>query len=328
MVEYEADTYNSSGVADSLGVKYYDGSAKSVGSMVNKVVRKAAKNYTLAQMKDHTRTHIELESFSQIEQLYDELYKRGIDFNAEALHTEFGYVGLHLTWINSDGTFAEMQVSTKEHWKTKLAGDIIYDRWRNDEQNILSGKRPQFEVDAYLADLEKSKKMWADAIEQNHIPDFKPYSKSSSSVNGVASNNSVGVALDTGVTSLPSINSLNERVSKSMPMMAPDSSLTKSIHSLPSPDINIISQKLQKRLDLLENLIKSGKASDMNYKEMEVVREAIAEYKTKQAQAKTQEAVAKDFKRIKIETNKPVTDRIGKPTTIGGHTLYTATRFF
>ena len=79
---------------------------------------------------------------------------------------------------------------------------------------------------------------------------------------------------------------------------------------------------------MLENLIKSGKASDMNYKEMEVVREAIAEYKTKQAQAKTQEAVAKDFKRIKIETNKPVTDRIGKPTTIGGHTLYTATRFF
>ena len=63
------------GIANDLGVSYEAGKQKSVDSMVKKVLRKG-NGYTLLSMKDHARTHIELNNWGQASQVLDALAQK------------------------------------------------------------------------------------------------------------------------------------------------------------------------------------------------------------------------------------------------------------
>ena len=63
------------GIANDLGVSYEAGEQKSVDSMVKKVLRKG-NGYTLLSMKDHARTHIELNNWGQASQVLDALAQK------------------------------------------------------------------------------------------------------------------------------------------------------------------------------------------------------------------------------------------------------------
>lgn len=117
---------------------YKSGGNKSIESMVNKVERKksAGRDYRLMDMKDHMRGAVMLENLNnevdEITNLLENMqYTLGTALDIEAVETDLGYTGLHLTWRDDDGLGYEIQVTTPEIWETKKASDKIYDEIRN-----------------------------------------------------------------------------------------------------------------------------------------------------------------------------------------------------
>lgn len=109
--------------------------------MENKVVRKQAegREYSLLDMKDHARSRLILDSFDQVPSVLDTLKTRGIPYQVEVVGpTDYGYQGIHVTWRTENGLGVEVQLTTPEAWKTKLASDQIYDKWRNVDSSKLS----------------------------------------------------------------------------------------------------------------------------------------------------------------------------------------------
>lgn len=117
---------------------YKSGGNKSVKSMLDKVGRKklAGRDYRLMDMKDHMRGAIMLDNLNnevdEITTLLEEMqFALGKPLGIEAINTDLGYTGLHLTWRDDDGLGYEIQVTTPEVWKTKKASDKLYKEVRN-----------------------------------------------------------------------------------------------------------------------------------------------------------------------------------------------------
>ena len=112
--------------ADGDKAVYKSGGNKSIESMVNKVERKksAGRDYRLMDMKDHMRGAVMLENLNtevdEITSLLENMqYTLGTALDIEAIETDLGYTGLHLTWRDDDGLGYEIQVTTPEIWNTK-----------------------------------------------------------------------------------------------------------------------------------------------------------------------------------------------------------------
>jgi hypothetical protein len=148
---------------------------KSVSSMENKVNRKKAEGraYTLLDMKDHARSCLIMDSFEQAADVLAMLDARGIPYAVEAVGpTDYGYRGLHVTWRTEKGLGVEVQLTTPEAWKTKLASDEIYDKWRNADAAALSAA----ERSEYIKDRARSIEMW----NQLGLPNLSIYERASS----------------------------------------------------------------------------------------------------------------------------------------------------
>lgn len=159
---------------------YKSGGNKSIESMTNKVARKMAsgRDYRLLDMKDHMRGAVFLQDLNneadEITTLLEEMqYALGQPLDIEAIETDLGYTGLHLTWRDDDGLGYEIQVTTPEIWDTKKASDKIYDEIRNwTESELRADPKKQAVFDAKVAE---SKKLWSDLwAKLGRRPDLKP----------------------------------------------------------------------------------------------------------------------------------------------------------
>ena len=158
---------------------YKSGGNKSIESMTNKVNRKMSggRDYRLMDMKDHMRGAVFLQDLNneanEITNLLEEMqYAFGQAPDIEAVDTDLGYTGLHLTWRDDDGLGYEIQVTTPEIWDTKKASDKIYDEIRNwTESELKADPKKQSVFDAKVAE---SRKLWSDLWDKlGGKPDLK-----------------------------------------------------------------------------------------------------------------------------------------------------------
>lgn len=178
-----------------------------------------------------------LNDFSQITQVEDILRQKNIPFTSEAIApTEWGYRGYHITFKNADGISAEIQLTRPDVWAVKLESDKIYERWRNVEFATADAKTQM----AYLADRDKSLKMW----DQIDLPDFAMYSSNSLSDNTRALYNSspyngnrAGIQAPSENSNMPLPSRMGD-VSNNLP-----DSVKHAINS--PPDNNIMQQKFE-----------------------------------------------------------------------------------
>lgn len=159
---------------------YLSGGNKSIESMENKVARKMAsgRDYRLMDMKDHMRGAVMLENLNneadEITTLLEEMqYALGQALGIEAVETDLGYTGLHLTWRDEDGLGYEIQVTTPEVWETKKASDKLYDEvrnWTGSEISADPAKKAR-----YNEVKEASKALWDKTWKKlGGRPDLKP----------------------------------------------------------------------------------------------------------------------------------------------------------
>ena len=144
---------------------YKSGGNKSINSMVNKVDRKktAGRDYRLLDMKDHMRGAVMLENLNndvdEITSLLENMqYTIGKPLDIEAIQTDLGYTGLHLTWRDDDGLGYEIQVTTPEIWDTKKASDKIYDEIRNWTTSEIDADPAKRAI--YDAKVKESQELW------------------------------------------------------------------------------------------------------------------------------------------------------------------------
>ena len=144
---------------------YKSGGNKSIESMVNKVNRKktAGRDYRLMDMKDHMRGAVMLENLNnevdEITSLLENMqYTLGVALDIEAIQTDLGYTGLHLTWRDDDGLGYEIQVTTPEIWDTKKASDKIYDEIRNWTTSEIDADPAKRAI--YDAKVKESQDLW------------------------------------------------------------------------------------------------------------------------------------------------------------------------
>lgn len=144
---------------------YKSGGNKSINSMVNKVNRKktAGRDYRLLDMKDHMRGAVMLENLNndvdEITNLLENMqYTLGVALDIEAVQTDLGYTGLHLTWRDDDGLGYEIQVTTPEIWDTKKASDKIYDEIRNWTTSEIDADPAKRAI--YDAKVKESQDLW------------------------------------------------------------------------------------------------------------------------------------------------------------------------
>lgn len=151
--------------ADGDKAVYKSGGNKSIESMVNKVERKksAGRDYRLMDMKDHMRGAVMLENLNnevdEITSLLENMqYTLGTALDIEAIETDLGYTGLHLTWRDDDGLGYEIQVTTPEIWNTKKASDKIYDEIRNWTTSEIDADPAKRAI--YDAKVKESQELW------------------------------------------------------------------------------------------------------------------------------------------------------------------------
>ena len=225
-----------------LSEEYQDVTQKSLKSIIDKVTRKteSGEDYDVMRMKDHTRTKITLDDFSQIPDVLDALDKRNIPYQTEAVGpTDWGYKGFHVTWRNADGVSSELQLTRPDAWKTKLWSDAIYDKWRNvtDVMSLSLEDREQ-----YIKQKAESNERW----NQLGLPDFSKYVRSSSAVRTrefQSSSNETGLV---GSTQAPFTNSRTNTLGSDENFNTrPDSVSTGGKNSLmgSSPSAGIIQQE-------------------------------------------------------------------------------------
>ena len=149
-------------VSDKLNLDGFEGNAKSVQSLFDKVVRKIDNeenfDYSILTPKDHVRAVLKLKSYEQAAQVIKELQKEFGDINVEIKDDpESGYFGIHIT-SQLDGLNAEIQLHTAEGWEIKKKSDEIYHKWRNKDKT----KYTKDERLEYKKDMETSKNMFKD----------------------------------------------------------------------------------------------------------------------------------------------------------------------
>lgn len=147
--------------------EYKDFSPKSIESMENKVARKGG-DYSLADMKDHTRNKIMMNSWNDVEKTINDIGEVfGGTPAVEYVVNDWGYKGLHITGRFDNGLGWEIQLTTPEDWPRKLRSDAIYDKWRNVKLDTASPK----DVMGYLNAMRESKAMWS----ESRIPDLSMF---------------------------------------------------------------------------------------------------------------------------------------------------------
>lgn len=111
-----------------------DPGVKSADSLISKMYRKTHieldKEFSLRDIKDIIRCSIIVDNYNQVIPLIRELRKNIPSLKGDICENETGYMGIHLSLI-IDGFNAEIQISTREAWYAKQAGEEIYERWRN-----------------------------------------------------------------------------------------------------------------------------------------------------------------------------------------------------
>ena len=111
-----------------------DPGVKSIDSVLSKMYRKAHieldTDFTLKDIKDVIRCSIIVDNYNQVIPLIRELRKSIPSLKGDVCENSTGYIGIHLSLI-INGFNAEIQISTKEGWYAKQAGEEIYERWRN-----------------------------------------------------------------------------------------------------------------------------------------------------------------------------------------------------
>lgn len=147
--------------------EYQDFAPKSIESMENKVARKGG-DYSLADMKDHTRNKIMMNSWNDVGKTINDIAEVfGGTPAVEYVVNDWGYKGLHITGRFDNGLGWEIQLTTPEDWPRKLRSDAIYDKWRNVKLDTASPK----EVMGYLNAMRESKAMWS----ESKIPDLSMF---------------------------------------------------------------------------------------------------------------------------------------------------------
>lgn len=121
---------NKSSFADGV----IDPGLKSVDSLLSKMYRKTHlelnEEFALTDVKDIIRCSIIVDNYNQVIPLIRELRKSLPSLKGDICENEMGYIGVHL-FLTIDGFNAEMQISTREAWYAKQAGEEIYGRWRD-----------------------------------------------------------------------------------------------------------------------------------------------------------------------------------------------------
>lgn len=111
-----------------------DPGVKSLDSILSKMYRKAHidldTEFSLKDIKDVIRCSIIVDNYNQVIPLIRELRKSIPSLKGDVCENSTGYIGIHLSLI-INGFNAEIQISTKEGWYAKQAGEEIYERWRN-----------------------------------------------------------------------------------------------------------------------------------------------------------------------------------------------------
>lgn len=111
-----------------------DPGVKSADSLISKMYRKTHidlnNEFSLRDIKDIIRCSIIVDNYNQVIPLIRELRKSIPSLKGDICENETGYMGIHLSLI-IDGFNAEIQISTREAWYAKQAGEEIYERWRN-----------------------------------------------------------------------------------------------------------------------------------------------------------------------------------------------------
>ena len=111
-----------------------DPGVKSIDSLISKMYRKTHieldNEFSLRDIKDVIRCSIIVDNYNQVIPLIRELRKSIPSLKGDVCENETGYVGIHLSLV-IDGFNAEIQISTREAWYAKQAGEEIYERWRN-----------------------------------------------------------------------------------------------------------------------------------------------------------------------------------------------------
>ena len=182
-------------IAVQLGVRFTNGTSKSLSSMRDKINRKLAmgRQYGIEDVKDHARNKLELDTFDQIPQVLEALKQKNIPYQTEAVGpTEWGYKGFHITWQDNHGVNCELQLTRPDVWQVKLESDAIYEKWRNvTDRHALSVAQYM----KYWKDRKRSQRLWS----QLDLPDFSIYCANSSSESTRAWNSS---SAETGFSGL------------------------------------------------------------------------------------------------------------------------------
>ncbi|MEG0585378.1 MAG: hypothetical protein RR504_03215, partial [Christensenellaceae bacterium] len=85
------------------------------------------KGYGLAQFKDNARISILMNSFEDIPKVMERLKAIYPDLDVEFKQEGNGYIGFHVT-VQQGGVNAEIQLTTNEMFKVKLASDKVYEK--------------------------------------------------------------------------------------------------------------------------------------------------------------------------------------------------------
>jgi DNA repair protein RadC len=147
----------------------YTGTAKSVKSIVNKVVRKKREGipYTVYEAKDHARGKIELNDWKDAPEVIRRLKEKGfsIEITINDPLNDFGYRGINSTIKLSDKINGEIQIHTKDSWALKeKKSDKLYRKWRDISDKDMDRIRVN-DIDTYqewVQDKIASRKMWND----------------------------------------------------------------------------------------------------------------------------------------------------------------------
>lgn len=121
---------------------------KSAKSLVSKLDRKMKQendpSFTLAQTWDIVRCSIIVDNYEQVVPLIKELQKSIPGLKGDVSENDTGYRGVHLSFT-IDGFRTEMQISTRDAWYVKQAGEEVYARWR--DFNLESELEKLYEID-------------------------------------------------------------------------------------------------------------------------------------------------------------------------------------
>jgi hypothetical protein len=159
------DTFGNALAAQVPGARWF-GSAKSRTSIESKVGRKQADGkteYTPADLNDHIRGTVLVQDWADAPAVIRKLRASGFapDGSVFTPMNDFGFMGAKGERLVGP-LGAEVQVWTPEGWKLKEWSDGIYAKWRDLGPNPDLRALPEEVQRAYLADMDRSRSMWAE----------------------------------------------------------------------------------------------------------------------------------------------------------------------